>query len=34
MMFADYETFIGRNYPTTGRNNPEEITVLLYIKSK
>ena len=24
----------GRNYPTTGRNNPEDITVLLYLKSK
>jgi len=24
----------GRNYRTTGRNNPEDITVLLYLKSK
>jgi hypothetical protein len=24
----------GRNYPTTGRNNPEDMTVLLYLKSK
>jgi hypothetical protein len=33
-MFADYEKFIGRNYPTAGRNNPEDITVLHYLKSK
>jgi hypothetical protein len=24
----------GRNYPTTGRNNPNDITLLLYLKSK
>jgi hypothetical protein len=34
MTFADCETFIGRNYPATGRNNPEEIRALLYLKSK
>ena len=24
----------GRNHPTTGRNNPEDVTILLYLKSK
>ena len=24
----------GRNYPTTGRNNPEDLTVLFYLKSQ